>query len=146
MSPVPNVSIDPLDAIKCGVQHENKFYIDKRLVFGAVNGTFIFQAISDAVRHMLREEQIYVFTAVESTEGERKSKIVHTLMADLGLPLNPDKLCPPADTMVIMGIQVDIPTLSLSIPAKKMEEILAILSINGKKTVYMQEGLTISTR
>ena len=29
-----NVPIDPRDAVKCGIKHEGKFYLDKFLVFG----------------------------------------------------------------------------------------------------------------
>ena len=50
-----NVPIDPRDAIKCGFQQDGSYFIDKCLVFGSVNGTFIFQRISDAIRHMLAE-------------------------------------------------------------------------------------------
>ena len=48
-----NVPIDPCDAIKCGFQLDGQYYVDKCLVFGAVNGTFIFQRISDAIQHQV---------------------------------------------------------------------------------------------
>ena len=37
-----NVPGDPRDAIKCGIQHEGQYYMDKTLVFGAVKVTMIF--------------------------------------------------------------------------------------------------------
>ena len=37
-----NMLVDLRDAIKCGFQLDNKYYVDKCLVFGAVNGTAIF--------------------------------------------------------------------------------------------------------
>ena len=80
-----NVPIDPRDAIKCGFQQEGSYFIDKCLVFGAVNSTFIFQRISDAIRHILAEEDILVwnyiddiFAAVESSGGDEKFHRVHT--------------------------------------------------------------------
>ena len=60
-----NVPIDPRDAIKCGIQHEEAFYVDRRLVFGAVNGTMIFQRISDAVRFILREQGLSVWNYLD---------------------------------------------------------------------------------
>ena len=54
-----NVPVDPGDAIKCGIAHEGHYYVDKHLVFGAMNGTMIFQRISDA---MLKCENIQVWT------------------------------------------------------------------------------------
>ena len=38
-----NAPVDPRDAVKCGIQHEGLYYLDKFLVFGAVNGTMIFE-------------------------------------------------------------------------------------------------------
>ena len=73
-----NVPIDPRDAIKCGFQESGEYYVDKCLVFRAVNGTFIFQRISDAIRYMLAQDNIYVwnyiddvFAAVEKIGGGR---------------------------------------------------------------------------
>ena len=40
-----NVPIDPHDVIKCGISHNEQFYIAKNLVFGVVNGTMFFQRI-----------------------------------------------------------------------------------------------------
>ena len=60
-----NVPVDPRDAIKCGIQHEGQFYIDKRLVFGAVNGTMIFQRISDAVRFILAQSGLTVWNYID---------------------------------------------------------------------------------
>ena len=52
---------NPRDAIKCGIAHEGKFFVDKHLVFGAVNVTMVFQRISDASRFMLKCEKIQVY-------------------------------------------------------------------------------------
>ena len=50
-----NVPVDPRDAIKCGVRQGNQYYIDRNLVLGAINVTLIFQRISDAIVHMMRQ-------------------------------------------------------------------------------------------
>ena len=43
--------------------------MDKHLVFGAVfgavNGTMIFQMISDAIRHMLAKEEVVVWNYID---------------------------------------------------------------------------------
>ena len=97
-----NVSIDPRDAIKCGIMHGNQYFVDTCLVFGAVNGTLIFQSISDAIRHILLQEGVEVwnyiddvFAAIEGDAADDSFHQVHTLITRLGLPLNPDKLSPP---------------------------------------------------
>ena len=97
-----NIPIDPRDAIKCGIKHMGQYYVDKRLVFGAVSGTMIFQRISDAVRFMLKERGVHVwnyidntFAAVEKEGAMEKFELLCDCMSDLGLPLNPNKVQAP---------------------------------------------------
>ena len=111
------------DAIKCGFQLDNKYYVDKCLVFGAVNGTAIFQRISDSIRFMLAKEGIVIwnciddmFAAVESVGGDGKFQKVHSLVTELGLPLNGDKVQAPCTRLDIMGIRFDVTNFTISIP------------------------------
>ena len=60
-----NVPIDPRDAIKCGTRHRGNFYVDKNLVFGAVNGTLIFERISDAIVSIMRAEGAIVWNYID---------------------------------------------------------------------------------
>ena len=110
--------------------------MDKRLVFGAVNGTMIFQRISDAVRFILREQGLSVwnyiddmFAAVENEGAAEKFNLLCDSISQLGLPLNPDKDQAPSKTMTIMGIQVDAINRTIAIPPEKMCEIMEALRI-----------------
>ena len=101
--------------------------MDKHLVFGATNGTMIFQRISDAIRHMLSIQNVTVwnniddiFTAWESEGSDEKFETLCTMIKELGLPLNEKKVEPPSDTMTIMGVNIDIRDSTLSIPAMKL--------------------------
>ena len=143
-----NVPIDPRDAIKCGITFQNQFYVDKFLVFGAVNGTMIFQRISDAVRHMLRQEGMIVwnyiddvFAAFEAEGSDSKFNNMCQLITDLGLPLNPKKVEPPSDIMTIMGIQIDILSKTVSIPGEKMAEIVEACESAGNKRCLCRRDL-----
>ena len=102
-----NVPVDPRDAIKCGFQHNNSFYIDKQLVFGAVMGTKNYQRIADAVTHMLQQQNIQVWAYIDDTfaafDAPVAREIFHTtceLITALGLPLNPDKVPAPQRTLM----------------------------------------------
>ena len=102
---------------------QNQFCVDKFLVFGAVNGTMIFQRISDAIRHMLRQDDMVVwnyiddvFAAWEAEGSDSKFSDMCQLKSDLGLPLNPKKVEPPSDIMTIMGIEIDVLNRTVSIP------------------------------
>ena len=48
-----NIRVDPGDAIKLGMQFGGKYYLDRSLAFGAINGTAIFQRVTDAIRKIL---------------------------------------------------------------------------------------------
>ena len=126
-----NVPIDPRDAIKCGIAFDGKYCVDKFLIFGAMNGTMIFQRISDAIRYILAQENMPVwnyidniFAAWEEQGSGDKFKDMCKLIHDLGLLLNDKKVELPSSRMTIMGIQVDIPSKSISIPDEKMTEIV----------------------
>ena len=121
---------------------------NKCLVFGAVNGTFIFQRISDAIRHMLAEEDIHVwnyiddvFAAVESEGSEYKFHRVHTLISELGLTLNEQKAQAPCEKMDIMGITVDVTTSSLYIPASELNDIITACEETAKRTTITKREL-----
>ena len=116
--------------MKCGIVHNGAYYIDSHLVFGAVNGTMIFQRISDAIRYMLAQDGIEVwnyiddtFAAIEEVGATEKFEKLCNLITELGLPLNPDKVQPPSETMEVMGIVIDVSTKTLSIPHTKMRDI-----------------------
>ena len=145
-----NVPVDPRDAVKCGIQHEGQFYLDKFLVFGAVNGTMIFERISDAIRYVLGEQKVTVwnyiddtFAAVEEKGADEKFKIVCSVIQELGLPLNPEKVQEPSDVMAIMGITVDVVSKTLSIPAAKMCEICEAVEEFSKKRYIVKESCNL---
>ena len=46
--------------------------------------------------------------AVEADGAEEKFKVVCSVIQELGLPLNPDKVQEPSDVMAIMAITVDV--------------------------------------
>ena len=47
------------------------------------------------------------------------------LFKELGLPMNPDKICPPTRTITCLGITIDLDNNSFSIEKSKVEEIYA---------------------
>ena len=143
-----NVPIDPRDAIKCGIQHQGAYYIDKRLVFGAVKGTMIFQRISDAVRFILKEQGLDVwnyiddrFAAIEEDGAQEKFTLLCDSVLELGLPLNPDKVQAPSTSMVIMGILVDTVKRRIAIPHDKMEKIVQAVEDFSTKTFMTKREL-----
>ena len=138
-----NVPIDPGDALKLGMKFKEKFYLDRSLAFGAVNGTAIFQRISDAIRKILSTEHITVwnyiddiFACVPAERAEEVFERVEQLILELGLPINGEKVVRPADSMTCVGIEVDAQKKTVRIPQEKMEEIVAeCKNFTNKKVV-----------
>ena len=64
-----------------------------------------------------------MYMAGSKDEAEVAFRDLCTIVVNLGLPINEDKLCEPTEVINIMGIEVDAGKKTLSIPLDKMEEI-----------------------
>ena len=78
-----NVPIDPRDAIKCDITFQNQFYVDKFLVFGSVNGTMKSQNISDAIRHMLRQDGMVVWNYIDDAFAAWEAEGSYSKFSDM---------------------------------------------------------------
>ena len=142
-----NIPIDPGDALKLCLSHNDKFYVDRSLAFGAVHGTAIFQRVSDAIRRIMQSKGIHIwnyiddfFACVEADSAVMAFEQLKSLVVDLGLPINETKVVPPAIVMTCMGIQVDAGNKSLKIPDGKIDDILDIIShVGGCKYISKQK-------
>ena len=128
-----HVPIDPGDAIHLGMKWRNKYYIDKFLAFGAVHGTAIFQRITDFIRFILAKQGIHVFNYIDDIyacchvdTAEHAFQSLISVITEVGLPMNPQKVFSPTTSLTIMGIVVDVHRASFSIDKAKLDEIRAI--------------------
>ena len=128
-----NVPIDPRDSIHMGMKWKNHYYVEKFLAFGAVHGTGIFQRIIDFVRFILAQEGTTVYNYIDDIyacchkdHADFAFRKLREVIANIGLPMNPDKVFPPTTTLPIMGIVIDVEQGTFSIDSKKLEEIHAI--------------------
>ena len=126
-----NIRVDPGDAIKLGMHFGGKYYLDRSLAFGAVNGTAIFQRVTDAMRKILARRGIRVwnyiddiFACVEEDTADAAFTELKGLIMNLGLPINPDKVVTPSDVMVCMGIEVNANNKTVRIPQDKLSQVL----------------------
>ena len=130
-----NIPIDPGDALKLCLSHNDQFYVDRSLVFGVAHGTAIFQRVSDAICRIMQSKGIHIwnyiddfFACVEADSAVRAFEQLKSLVVELGLPINETKLVPPAMVMTCVGIQVDAGNKSLKIPDGKIDDIRYHLS------------------
>ena len=57
------------------------------------------------------------------SKGKQHFKALYDLITDLGLPINPDKVDPPATELTCLGISINIDKSTLAIDQKKIEAI-----------------------
>ena len=96
-----NLRVDPVDSLKFGIKWNGAYYADLGVAFGWTHRSAAFQILSDAVAHIVAMADIklhcYIddyIAVVPKAEAEDKFQFVCDLLAELGLPLNCDKLTP----------------------------------------------------
>ena len=106
------------------------FYLDPSVAFGWTHGSAAFQMVSDAVTHILKASGCSIFPYIENYVGVASSNdaqgqfhLLYDLLSSLGLPINKDKLDPPSDALICLGIRINIPESSLSIDPQKLTAI-----------------------
>ena len=89
-----NLRVDPSDALKFGIKWDNKYFLDKGIVFGWVHGTSVFQMVSNAVTYIMSKRQHkvlayiddYIIISSPDTAKEAFDELFQ-LLQDLGLPI-----------------------------------------------------------
>ena len=111
------VRVDPGYALHLGIQWRDQFYLDKNLAFGAVNGTAIFERITDLVRFIMAKKGYVVHNYIDDIYAcchrDQAQALFDSLLEvlhSIGLPVNPKKVHPPQSRLSIMGIIVDVKT------------------------------------
>ena len=138
-----HLKIDPADALKLGLFWNNSYYIDANCPFGFVHGSAAFQMVSDLVAHAMKVKGFTIFPylddyilVAEEDVVEQGFQALCTLMQELGLPMNMDKLTAPTLKMPALGIDIDIVAGTISIARDKMVEINQIIrEVSGAKVL-----------
>ena len=121
------------DAIHLGMTWRNKYYVVKFLAFWAVHRTAIFQRITDFIRFILAKQGICIFNYIDDIHAcchidtaEHAFQSLNSVITEVGLPMNPQKVFFPTTSLAIMGIVVDVNEATFSIDPSKLNEIRAI--------------------
>ena len=125
-----HIKLDPSDYDLLGLRHDD-YYVDTCLPFGYRNGSVLFQHISDAVRHIMRQHHFDVINYIDDILGiDVPSKIdasfdaLRHLLGQLGFQISQKKLYPPTTQLNCLGIVVDTKNFIVSIPVDKLQEII----------------------
>ena len=133
-----NLRVDPVDSLKFGIKWNGGYYVDLAIAFNWSHGSAAFQILSDAIAHIVAKADIklhcYIddyIAVVPRHKTEDKFQFVCDLLAELGLPLNCDKLTPPppppptttTKRLTCLGIDIDIASNTMSISENKLKSI-----------------------
>ena len=124
-----HIKLDPIENDLLGLHHE-RYYVDTCLPFGYRNGSALFQRLSDAVRHIMRQRHYDVVNYIDDILGiglpsqiDTSFDALRQLLQELGLQVSEKKLENPTTCLNCLGILIDTKTFTMSIPPQKMKEI-----------------------
>ena len=114
-----NLCVDPVDCIKLGIKWNGQYFIDKAIAFGGVT---LHCYIDDYIGVLPRDKAQNAFEQL------------CTLLRELGLPMNLEKLTPPTKCLTCLGIEVDVDRNVMRIQPDKLREIYReCLKVKSKK-------------
>lgn len=127
-----NFKSDPLDWPLLCLEWDTKFYCDITMPFGARASSCHMQRVADAIVAALHKLGIFskmylddlVILSGSETKAHSDFKIARDLVASLGLPEALEKAQPPAPAVTWLGVIIDAPSMTVSIPETKLQEIL----------------------
>ena len=134
-----HVKLDPKDYDLLGLR-QDKWFLDTCLPFGFRHRSALFQRLSDAVHHMMRQHGHNVINYINDTLGsDLPSRIdasfdaLSSLLERLGFEIPQNKLVNASTCVNCLGILVNTQDFTKSVPPQKMQEILQMCQIwHGK--------------
>lgn len=126
-----NIPVCPLDLPLLGIRVGGATYVDAAMPFGARNSSLNMQLIAQFIVRALQARnircQMYLDDMVVQLspfeDFHTRFREIMSLYRALGLPISYSKLQPPAETVVYLGICIDIPGRMITIPIKKIRDL-----------------------
>ena len=125
-----NLPVDPVDVNFLGLYWDTKYYIDLSIPFGYIHGSACCQRVTDAIRFICNNNQIWLFNYCDDLIGIEYPENVQfafnftkNLVQDLGFPVNLDKLVSPSSVATCIGIEISVCDMIFRIPHEKLTAI-----------------------
>ena len=106
------------------------WHVDMCIPCRSCHGMQIFQRISDAVHHIIRQKGFKFINYVDDSIGigvpniaQRYFDALCQLMCDLGLDVSQKKLVALGTVVICLGVEINTGTSTISIPAHKLDQI-----------------------
>ena len=140
--------VDPLDWPLLGFQHNGAIYMDICPPFGLKTSAMFMQRTSEAISHLHGKAGYFSRPYLDDFGGAEPSlpratsalEALQGIMRELGIKEALHKVCPPAQSMVWLGILFNSIDMTMKIPGEKMEEIGQTLQVwTGKTRATLRE-------
>lgn len=147
-----NFRTDPRDWPLLGMLHNDRYYFDMALPFGARMSSLYMQKIAQFITRALDKKGItaliylddLLIISEEPNIAERHFEEVNNLITLLGLPIAAHKSQSPTRSLVWLGINIDIDAALLTIPDHKLEQIKHKLnSVHDKQYITVKQTQSI---
>ena len=142
------IPIDPKDYHLLGFSFNGSLYFDTRCPFGLRTSAMICQRTTSAVIYIFTQRGYTADVYLDDFYGaERPDRASHafrdlqTLFDCLGLQASPEKDCPPATTMICLGVEVDTNAFCLRVPRARLDDLLLELTHWKDRTSYRLKDL-----
>ena len=122
--------VHPDDRWLLGMKWEDKVYVDKVLPFGLRSAPKLYNAVADALLWILVHldgvdglhylDNFLIFGDPNSSQSLQRAM---ARCAALGVPVAPGKTEGPSTRLVLLGIEIDTVSMSLQLPAAKLERL-----------------------
>ena len=147
------IPIDPKDSHLLGFTFNGRLYFDTRCSFGLRTSAMICQRTTSAVIYIFKQSgytaDVYLDDFYGAEHPDRAFHAFHELQSlfdSLGLQASPEKDCPPATTMICLGIEVDTNTFCLRVPRDRLDDSFRELSQWKARTSFRLKRIAIPPR
>ena len=125
-----NLRSDPRDFSVLGLNWQGKCYVDVSVPFGLKTGASACQMVTDSITHLMNNSGYWTCAYLDDIVGVSPPSnassaflSLNNLITSLGLPINDDKVSEPVHNLTCLGINIDVKTGTLTIPADKIEGV-----------------------
>ena len=130
------IPVHPDDWPMLDMQWKGQFFIDTRLPFGLRSAPKLFTALADASQWLIQTRGVkcclhylddYFFVEPPHVPAHALAIATNTL-AEMGIPLAPDKVEEPPTCLTFLGIELDTIAMTASLPKDKLQRLQAMLA------------------
>ena len=132
------VPVHPDDRSLLGMEWKGQLFVDTALPFGLRSAPAIFNAVAEALAHMIRQKGVeeldhYLddFSIVGPPKSQRCQRDLESSLAtceEAGCPVAEEKTKGPATEIILLGIELDSVNLQLRLPQEKLKKLKKLLS------------------